>query len=457
MITKKNISKVYYIFICSHLVLWTLAPTLSNVNLPLDTIEALAWGSNLEWGFSKHPPLSAFLTQSFYYIFGQQDWAYYFLSQLCVIISFIYVWKFSNEIFHEKIYVLVSLLLLEGIFYYNFTTPEFNVNICQLPFWSMSVYYFWRGINNSHFTSWILFGLFSALGILSKYLFIYILAAIFLFFIFNLRHYRKFLLSFSLSLMICFIILIPHIIWLIDNNFITFFYGLNRSSISEYALTNHFINPMSLILKQLIILFPLFLMIFVLLKKYKIKLNIKSKKSNFIYFITLAPLLLILITSIVTGAKIRTMWMTPFYLFAGIFLVDIFFRNIDLKRLNRFFIVFLILFIISPTLYFTISILDETKRTDYPGKEIARLVQNKWDDNFNNEIKLVIGDEWSAGNLSYHLYSRPVWTSDLKDKISGIKNDQGIIYTGNPQVLKKICPGVFGTIKPIGYCMIGRR
>ena len=36
-------------------------------------------------------------------------------------------------------------------------------------------------------------------------------------------------------------------------------------------------------------------------------------------------------------------------------------------------------------------------------KEIARLVQNKWDDNFSNEIKIVVGDEWSAGNLSYHL------------------------------------------------------
>ena len=43
------------------------------------------------------------------------------------------------------------------------------------------------------------------------------------------------------------------------------------------------------------------------------------------------------------------------------------------------------------------------KRTDYPGKEISRLVQNKWDENFVNEIKIVIGDEWSAGNLSYHL------------------------------------------------------
>mgnify|MGYP003305659895 CR=1 FL=1 len=32
-------------------------------------------------------------------------------------------------------------------------------------------------------------------------------------------------------------------------------------------------------------------------------------------------------------------------------------------------------------------LIDETKRTDYPGREISRLVQNKWNDNFVNEIK----------------------------------------------------------------------
>ena len=83
--------------------------------------------------------------------------------------------------------------------------------------------------------------------------------------------------------------------------------------------------------------------------------------------------------------------------------------------------------------------------------------QNKWNDNFTNEIKIVIGDEWSAGNLSYHLSSRPIWINDLKNNISFIKKDQGVIYTGNPKILKKICPGVFGTIKPVGYCMIGKR
>ena len=51
MIEKKNNYNVFIIFILSHLIIWTLVPTLTNINLPLDTIEALAWGSNLDWGF----------------------------------------------------------------------------------------------------------------------------------------------------------------------------------------------------------------------------------------------------------------------------------------------------------------------------------------------------------------------------------------------------------------------
>ena len=59
-IYKNNINKLFYIFLIIHLIVWTLIPSLTNHNLPLDTIEALAWGSNLDWGFNKHPPASAF-------------------------------------------------------------------------------------------------------------------------------------------------------------------------------------------------------------------------------------------------------------------------------------------------------------------------------------------------------------------------------------------------------------
>ena len=457
MIAKKNIIKVLILFLILHLFFWTLAPSISNVNLPLDTIEALAWGSNLEWGFSKHPPFSAFAVEIFYTIFGSNDWAYYLLSQIFVIVSLIYVWKFSNEIFDEKIYSLLSVLTLSGIYYYNFTTPEFNVNVSQLPFWALTVYFFWKSINSNNRINWILFGIFSALGFLSKYLFIYILLAIFFYFIFNIKIYKKFITSYLLSIAISLAILTPHFIWLFKNNFITIVYGLNRSALTNTTWVDHLENPLVFIFKQILILIPFFIMIFILLKKFNFKFNLKNKKNLFLISINLIPIILILFTSIVSGAKIRTMWMTPFYLFFGTFFIEIFRKNIDLKKIRKFLIFFLFLFILSPAIYLGISIYDKNKRTDFPGKEIARLVQNKWNDNFVNDIKIVIGDEWFAGNLSYHLNSRPVWYNDLKNKVSKVQDDQGVIYVGNSKILKEICPGVFGKITPVGYCMIGKR
>ena len=101
-----------------------------------------------------------------------------------------------------------------------------------------------------------------------------------------------------------------------------------------------------------------------------------------------------LLTSMIMGAKIRTMWMTPFYLFFGVLFIYVFQKNIIIDKLKKFFLLFTFLFLLYPAAYLSISFLNDSKRTDYPGREIARLVQNKWDNNFINEIKIVVGDEW---------------------------------------------------------------
>ena len=49
---KENIFTLFILLLFFHLVIWTLVPSITNQNLPLDTIEALAWGSNLDWGFT---------------------------------------------------------------------------------------------------------------------------------------------------------------------------------------------------------------------------------------------------------------------------------------------------------------------------------------------------------------------------------------------------------------------
>ena len=455
MIVKKNINKVFLVFLFFHLTVWTLIPTFSNVNLPLDTIEHLAWASNLDWGFNKHPPLVAFVLEFFFQIFGSQDWAYYFLSQIFVVSTFFIVWIFSKEFFKNQTYSLISIFLLEGIYFYNFTSPEFNVNVCQLPFWALSVLYAWKGFKDNKILDWLLFGLFAALGILSKYLFIYLLIAMDVFFFYMIIK-KKINFKSLISLIPFFLILFPHLIWLTENDYITITYGLNRTGIGDQNFLDHFLHPFIFLAKQTGILIPFFVMSLFLFSKFKTKFNFKDKKLLFLLSINIIPIILIFLTSLIMGVKIRTMWMTPFYLFFGVLFVYLFQRKIDLKKINKFVTVFLVLFILSPMIYLYISVSETNKRTDYDGKEIARLVQVRWDKNFSNEISIIVGDEWSGGNLSYHLDSRPKWLNSL-DNLKNMNIEGGVIYAGNPEILKEVCPGVYGIIRPIGICMIGVR
>ena len=93
-----------------------------------------------------------------------------------------------------------------------------------------------------------------------------------------------------------------------------------------------------------------------------------------------------LLTSLITGTRIRTMGMAPCYLFFGVFFVYIFQSRIYLSKLKNFFIIFLFVFLFSPTVYYLTSASQTNERTDYPGKEISKVVQTQWDNNFSNEI-----------------------------------------------------------------------
>jgi len=420
-----DINKLFYSFITTHLILWTLIPSFTNINLPLDTIEALAWGSNLDWGFNKHPPVSAFFLEIFYQTFGAQDWAYYLLSQIFVVIAFIVVFKFAEELFKNKSLSLISVLLLEGIYFYNFTTPEFNVNVCQLPFWALCVYYSWKLFDKQqiNFKDCFWLGVFAAIGFLSKYLFIYLLISIELlfFYVIFIKKYQKFDFKYLVTLEVFIVLLVPHLIWLTNNDYATITYGLTRTGLENSSLLNHIIYPLIFLGKQIGILIPLLIMLFFLVKKFKFKISLKDKKLLFLIFVNLVPIILMFLTAIITGSKIRTMWMTPFYLFFGVLIVYIFQTQINLKRLNGFIATFLILFIFSPFTYAYVSINETEKRTDYRGNEIATKIQHAWSENYKEPINVVLGDEWVAGNLSYHLKSRPIWEGSItKNKLDSL-------------------------------------
>ncbi len=450
---KRNIKNIFFIFILSHLIIWTLVPSLTNNNLPLDTIEALAWGSNLDWGFNKHPPASAFFLEFFYFIFGPQDWAYYLLSQIFVVIAFIVVFKFTGELFKDKTLSLISVLLLEGIYFYNFTTPEFNVNVCQLPFWALCVRYSWKLFDKQQvtFKDCFFLGVFAAIGFLSKYLFIYLLIAIDLLFFYAIfiKKYKKFDFKYLISLEVFIVLLVPHLIWLTNNDYITITYGLARTGLENSSFLDHIVYPLIFLGKQVGILIPFFIMSFFLIKKFKFKISLKDKKFLFLIFINLTPIALMFLTSMLTGSKIRTMWMTPFYLFFGVLIVYIFQSQINLKKLNGFISAFLILFILSPFAYAYISITKTDKRTDYLGSNIAIIVESEWKKYTDTQLVSIVGDEWIGGNLVYHLKSRPKLYDYSKDTLS-LKG--GFILVNHPKVKCDVSfEPIFKSIKFVAF------
>jgi len=221
-------------------------------------------------------------------------------------------------------------------------------------------------------------------------------------------------------------------------------YALHRTGLDESIFLNHLYYPIIFLAKQIGILVPFFIMLLFIISKFKYKINLKDKKLTFLIIINILPLLLIFLTSLFLGVKIKTMWMTPFYLFSGVLCVYIFQSKIYRERLRYFLYVFLFLFILSPSIYIYHSISKKNQRTDYPGKEIAHVIQTKWDNTFSNEIEIVFGNVWEAGNLSYHLRSKPKWTGGLWHGIKEITEniDGGIIVIGNYDeniFVNKIC------------------
>ena len=406
MIQPGKEKKIFYLLCLYHLIIWTLVPYFSNKNLPLDVIEALAWGQDFDLGYNKHPPLSAWIPGLLFKIFGNKDWVYYLLSQIFIVISFIFLWKLSSFFLKKKSQILLSVLTIEGIAFYTFETPQFNVNICQIPLWIGTIYFFLKSIKNNKIADWIFLGTFSALGFLTKYIFAYLLISLFFYLIYIFFIRKKINFNFLYTVLIFFLITAPHFQWLLQNDFTTIYYALKRGGLNEFNIYNHLLNPFKFLISQILILLPFLLLIYLLIKKIKIKLPFDNQKFIFLLFSFLLPFFLILITSMVTGSRIRTMWMIPFYSLVGVFFIFLYQDSINLKKLKSFNILLIIFLIVSPTLYSLRSIYNDS-RTGYEGKKIALQIEKDWKAFSKDEISNVGFSEWYAGNLSYHLSNRP--------------------------------------------------
>ena len=160
-----------------------------------------------------------------------------------------------------------------------------------MPFWALSIYFSWHCIKSDKVSDYVFLGLVIGLGLLSKYLFLYLVIGIKLLFIYQILKKKIKTYHLIISGLVALLVIFPHLIWLIKNNFETIIYGLQRSG-GAGTFADHFINPLKFFFKQVIILIPFFLMLIFLTNKIKIKINFRNKKMIFLFFTCILPLVL---------------------------------------------------------------------------------------------------------------------------------------------------------------------
>lgn len=396
-------------FMLGHLVFWTLVPALANCNAPLDCIEMLYWGQEWQWGYYKHPPLPAWCCEIGRLIFGNVDWPLYFASQLCVVTCFWAAWRMARRCMTAW-QAVGAAVILEACYYFSFTTTEINNNMIAKACWAVAILTLYFAIQTNFKRYWIATGISLGLAALAKYdvglLIISMLG-------FSVLHPRgrqgwrtpgPYLLAISAGICIS-----PHLVWLVENDFLTIQYFRNRSS-GEPTFVNHLFYPIKFVASQLFSLsIVLLLATGVLGWRWQWrKLNAEDRlKRDYLIAVVLGPLILAALYSSITGAKLRSMWGASMWTYIGVLLLLTFKSSsvaADYQKLCRRAIAVggvLALFFVSK-LTFIADYANRPSRTHFPGRALSQEVEDRWEVATDAPLSIVGGDWWLAGNVAFY-------------------------------------------------------
>jgi 4-amino-4-deoxy-L-arabinose transferase-like glycosyltransferase len=409
---KLHPGRAFWIFAFTHLVLWTAVSSLTSPNAPLDVIEGYAWGHEWPLGTYKHPPMQAWILQILAVVTDRAPWAHFLASQLAVITAFWAVWQTARRITDETA-ALVSVLLLEGIIYYNFTSTEFNPNLLQLPFWALIGWSFHRAVKDNRLTDWLLLGLWSAGGLYSKYSTALLLGCLGVLMISHPQPRRRLNnMGPYLAFLTAFILFLPHLLWLFEHNFLPFIYAshqLTEPEVHRYFIPKYILSPLFLLSGQFLALL-FFTLLFLVLSAGDVSRESQEADSfdlSFIKFVTEGPFFLTFLTAIFMGFRVHDMWCTPFWNFVGLWGVIRFHPVLSARTLTRFMWAGSLVFFSALLIYAGNNILyayvaSRPQRVQFPGHKLATRITDEWHSHYNIPLRFVIGDVWPAGNAAYY-------------------------------------------------------
>ncbi len=398
-------------------------------------LENYAWAQNFSWGESKHPPLIGWITAIWFGIFPKTDGFYFLLAYASSAVGLLGVYHFAVA-YGQKQQALSATLLLTLALPYSTLAAKYNANTILLSLWPWLAWGWIKAIKQPDWMNSLLLGALAALTLLGKYysgtfLLSMLIATL------ATPEGRRWLLSKHMLTAAVFslLLLTPHIIWLVEHEFVSLSYIQSKNEQRGDPLANAI---RFVFIPFVYWLIPLVLIAWMLTSgKRKWQQRFKNIVSAWrfnrqkpdLFILALGPYLISLVFGFSGFVVLASPWAIPMgFAFTLLWLTNLDSREIDWPAIERgsskAFITFLILILIVSPVYLWQQGKSGADNFYKPRAEAAIEILKEWHSRYPTQApRWVGGSQWPELSL-----------------VSFYGDEQIIAYDGLPETSGYIVP-----------------
>ena len=306
----------------------------------------------------------------------------YALATAFVVTGFTYIYKLGKFFLDDKKAIL-SAIILEGCWAYTYVISYygFNPDVILLGLLPMITYYAYKALHEDKNKNWLILGILVGIGFLNKYQTALVVVPIIAWALLFKREIFKNIFVY-ISIVIAFLIFLPHLLWLIKYDFFPLLYFEGEL---EAATWLHRVKALSSFLLLQIAAISGSVVIFLLLKlRQKSKTYFQFQLNPDTWFV-------------VCGGTMRPRWGYEFLFLSGIML----FYFVPTKEISKDDFNFVLKLSYSAMLLIAVSMLtllglEKNYRSRYPVPTVYNDMVKIWNSKFDTPLKYVGGYiEWT--------------------------------------------------------------
>ena len=314
------------------------AVSFTSFNLFGDEAQYWLWSKDLDYGYFSKPPFLSWFISFYTFVFGD---GFFSIKSIPIIVYFVIsysLYLLSKNIGLKPKEAFSYSLLFLIIPAVSFSSFIVSTDIFLLLFWTLALNELVIIKKKQSLKSFLVFGIMLGLAFLSKYAAIYFVICLVVYFLidkkFRFLVYQNYY-GFFLSLICVILILMPNIIWNLNNGWVTFNHTVDNANLNNTKI--NILRGFEFVFIQILMVGPFLFLGNVL--NYK-KLIIKDNQKLLLIF-SLPIFLIVFFEAVIVRANAN--WAAPALISFFLFLVIGINKKSIFRKLNLYFNIFLCL------------------------------------------------------------------------------------------------------------------